>query len=97
MRLCARAAPLRVARENGRWLWPCLDRLPGVLCVLLPDVLGRAAGIPTGVTVFALGRLRLTQFPVYRAWRTVDGRDAAQSCGHARRCYVPDEHPTSEG
>jgi len=30
--------PLRVARENGRRLWPCLDRLPGVLHVFLPVV-----------------------------------------------------------
>ena len=37
------------------------------------------AGIPTGMTVSVFGRLRLTPFPVYRAWRTVDGRDAAHS------------------
>ncbi|UOK17114.1 hypothetical protein vBBaMIFTN2_48 [Bordetella phage vB_BaM-IFTN2] len=52
-----------------------------------PDAL-RAGGaeIPIGVTVSVFGRLRLTRFTVYRAWRTGYGRDAAQSYGHARRC-----------
>lgn len=31
------------------------------------------AGIPTGMTVLALGRLRLTFFPFTALWRTVDG------------------------
>ena len=42
------------------------------------------AGIPTGMTVLALGRLRLTFFPFTALWRTVDGLGAAQSSGHAR-------------
>lgn len=50
-----------------------------------PDALGEGgAGIPTGVAVLALGRIRLTLLTVYAALAAGYGRDAAQSSGRAR-------------
>ena len=44
-----------------------------------PDALGAGgAGIPTGMTVLALGRLRLTFFPFTALWRTVNGGSRAE-------------------
>lgn len=54
----ARRKPFKPQRPGGKALW------------FGPDALGEGgAGIPTGVAVLALGRIRLTLLTVYALWR----------------------------
>src|SRR5690606_31618295 len=55
------------------------------------------ARIPTGVAVPSLGRLYLTLFARIRTLAAGYGRDTAQSCGHARRCYFAGRTPRIGG